>query len=248
MSSVSPLQKVSAVDWGCFLRRDDERSYSHSVELPGWAVACLTSEIFGDIWEKKALRKEGWWFGAGGVFFFFQQCRQVRLKHMRERREKDGGYLLQIKGRSTFLSFLNVARLDLESRWVSDWTQTQNTSFFFCLEVPVWTPASCLWVAATRLGWELTFVAVTWPELDPTRLPGVLTCSLVCFGCIRAHVVASSRRFHKEHSAFCWCISVRCVAEIIITDLTEYQPCCFSHVGPDHRSLFLYLLCVSSNQ
>lgn len=134
MSSVSPLQKVSAVDWGCFLRRDDERSYSHSVELPGWAVACLTSEIFGDIWEKKALRKEGWWFGAGGVFFFFQQCRQVRLKHMRERREKDGGYLLQIKGRSTFLSFLNVARLDLESRWVSDWTQTQNASFFFCLE------------------------------------------------------------------------------------------------------------------
>lgn len=110
------------------------------------------------------------------------------------------------------------------------------------------TPASCLWVAATRLGWELTFVAVTWPELDPTRLPGVLTCSLVCFGCIRAHVVASSRRFHKEHSAFCWCGFVWCVAEIIITDLTEYQPCCFSHVGPDHRSLFLYLLCVSSNQ
>ena len=58
-SSVLPLQKVSAVDWGYFLWWADERSYSHSVELPGWVVACLTSEIFGAIWEKKALRKEG---------------------------------------------------------------------------------------------------------------------------------------------------------------------------------------------
>lgn len=93
-----------------------------------------------DIWRhlrKKGSQKRGLVVWSRRSIFFFQQCRQVRLKHMRERREKDGGNLLQIKGRSTFISFLNVARLDLESWWVSDWTQTQNASFFFCLEVPV---------------------------------------------------------------------------------------------------------------
>lgn len=118
-----------------------------------------------------------------------------------------------------------------------------------------WTPASGLWMAATWLGWVTDFCGgnVTRTGPDPAARCTHLELSGLCIlGCIRAHVVASScdisRRFHKEHSAFCWCSSVRCVAEIIITDLTRYQLSCFSHVGPDHRSLFLYLLCVSSNQ
>lgn len=85
-----------------------------------------------ETFEKKRLSEKR----VGGLeqeeYFFFSSS-VVRLDwNTWERREKDGGYLLQIKGRSTFLSFFKCCQIG-PGELVGFWLDTNTKRFFLFL-------------------------------------------------------------------------------------------------------------------
>lgn len=116
------------------------------------------------------------------------------------------------------------------------------------------TPASFLWVE-NRLLWRWRDQNWIRPVCQVYSASFMSSVSPVAL-CSRLHQSSDiSRRFHKEHAAFCWRSFAWCVAEIVTTGLVEHQLCrckamflsCRSRSQEPHP-VFTFLFHLTNNQ